>query len=144
MSPTVNFDINVNVKESARMRIGELSEISGVSTRSLRYYEAQGLLPSQRQPNGYRDYAGDSADTVALIQDLYNAGFSSELIRDVLPCASQERPPGDCSELLDRVRKVRDELARRERRLVERREMLDKYLSGAETPRGLPRPPVSL
>ncbi len=35
------------------MRIGELARRSGVSERSLRYYEAQGLLSSERTPGGH-------------------------------------------------------------------------------------------
>ena len=38
------------------MIIGELSARSGVSPRSLRYYEQQGLLASTRGDNGYRHY----------------------------------------------------------------------------------------
>ena len=46
------------------MRIGELSRITGVSTRSLRYYEEQGLLVGERLPNGYRDYTPEAVDTI--------------------------------------------------------------------------------
>lgn len=115
------------------MRIGELSRITGVSARALRYYEEQGLLRSERRPNGYRDYSESAADTVAFIQDLYSAGLPSDVVRDVLSCA---RPEGDCSSLLERVREVRDELARQEHRLATRRRTLDGYLSGATTPHG--------
>ena len=38
------------------MKIGELAEKSGVSVRSLRYYEQQGLLQPGRLMNGYRMY----------------------------------------------------------------------------------------
>ena len=38
------------------MRIGELAERAGTSTRTLRYYEAHGLVQAQRAGNGYRVY----------------------------------------------------------------------------------------
>ncbi|MFD5575536.1 MerR family DNA-binding transcriptional regulator, partial [Streptomyces cadmiisoli] len=46
------------------MLIGELSRRTGVSSRLLRYYEAQGLLDAERGPNGYRDYTADSVAAV--------------------------------------------------------------------------------
>lgn len=125
------------------MRIGELSKAAGVSTRSLRYYEEQGLLTSHRRPNGYRDYGEEAVRQVAFIQDLYSAGLPSEIIREILPCAGPARPKGDCTELLARIRQVRDELARQERQLTQRREMLDRYLSGAATPISLGTQPHS-
>jgi DNA-binding transcriptional MerR regulator len=36
------------------MRIGELAERAGTTTRTLRYYESRGLLPARRAVNGYR------------------------------------------------------------------------------------------
>ena len=38
------------------MRIGELSERTGASTRSLRYYERKGIISGERLENGYRDF----------------------------------------------------------------------------------------
>jgi len=38
------------------MRIGEAARITGVSARSLRFYEQQGLIVPGRCANGYRDY----------------------------------------------------------------------------------------
>jgi hypothetical protein len=66
-------------------------------------YEEQGLLRSERRPNGYRP---GQRRHCRVHQDLYHAGLSSEVIRDILPCARQEQPPGDCSPLLDRIRQV--------------------------------------
>jgi DNA-binding transcriptional MerR regulator len=39
------------------MRIGELSQRTGVSPRSLRYCEEQGLLTSSRSEAGQRHYS---------------------------------------------------------------------------------------
>ena len=38
------------------MRIGDLSAATGASARSLRYYEEQGLLSSERGAGGQRHY----------------------------------------------------------------------------------------
>ena len=63
-------------------------------------------------------------------------GLSSDVVRDILPCAGDTHPRGDCTELLARVRQVRDELLRQEQHLAERRRRLDTYLAnGYETPR---------
>jgi DNA-binding transcriptional MerR regulator len=120
------------------MRIGELSKATGVSSRALRYYEQQGLLRSERRPNGYREYAPESAEVVAFVQDMFHAGLSSDVIRDILPCAEDERPRGDCGELLTRVRQVRDELVQQERRIAERRRRLDTYLANGYEARPFP------
>ncbi|MEU4164322.1 MerR family transcriptional regulator [Actinoplanes sp. NPDC026670] len=68
------------------MRIGDLAARTGVSVRSLRYYEEQGLLASHRSAGGHRHYGEDGVDRVAYLQRLYAAGLSSQTILDVLPC----------------------------------------------------------
>lgn len=40
------------------MRIGELAKVTGVSVETIRFYEAEGLLPEPRRGlNNYREYA---------------------------------------------------------------------------------------
>jgi DNA-binding transcriptional MerR regulator len=70
------------------MLIGELSRRSGVSTRSIRYYDAQGLLTAHRNANGYREFSPSSIESVAQIRSLIAAGFSVDTIREVLPCVN--------------------------------------------------------
>ena len=55
------------------MQIGELSKATGVSVRSLRHYDKQGLLASRRAQNGYRVFHADS-------------GFGTREIARFLPC----------------------------------------------------------
>ncbi|MFC9297355.1 MerR family transcriptional regulator [Streptomyces sp. NPDC057011] len=72
------------------MRIGELAARTGVSERSLRYYEQQGLLASDRTPGGHRDYPERAVDRVIRIQELYAAGLHSTKIAQILPCMRDE------------------------------------------------------
>ncbi|WP_367048603.1 MerR family transcriptional regulator [Streptomyces sp. Je 1-332] len=72
------------------MFIGELSKRTGVSTRSLRYYEQQGLLLPQRRSSGYREFDDSDMDTVRRIRILLGAGLNTDLIREMLPCMADE------------------------------------------------------
>ncbi|MEU6536931.1 MerR family transcriptional regulator [Streptomyces sp. NPDC047000] len=74
------------------MRIGELAARTGVSVRSLRYYEQQGLLTSTRSPGGQRHYTPAEAERVAFLQRMYAAGLSSRTIAELLPCVDD---PGE-------------------------------------------------
>jgi DNA-binding transcriptional MerR regulator len=73
------------------MRIGELAEASGVSARSLRYYEGLGLIHSERTAGGWRDFDPEMIERVVLIQHLFAAGLATSTIDEVLPCL--EAPP---------------------------------------------------
>jgi DNA-binding transcriptional MerR regulator len=68
------------------MRIGELSRRTGVSVRSLRYYEEKCLLASERTAGGHREYPPAAVDRVVLIQQLLAAGLSGDKIASILPC----------------------------------------------------------
>lgn len=68
------------------MRIGELARRTGVSPRSLRYYEEQGMLRSRRTAGGHREYDDSAVAVVDRIQCLFSAGLCSERIRELLPC----------------------------------------------------------
>jgi DNA-binding transcriptional MerR regulator len=68
------------------MRISELAEQAGTSTRTLRYYEQQGLLSTRRQPNGYRDYDASDLRLVREIRSLLEIGFNLEETRPFVEC----------------------------------------------------------
>src|ERR1044071_9194206 len=94
------------------MRIGELAKRTGVSERSLRYYEEQGLLSPSRTPAGYRVYAESDVDVVRHVQMLLAAGLNTTFIREVLPCmvdTGDGLAPG-CPELLPHLNKERDRI----------------------------------
>ncbi len=62
------------------MRIGELAGKTGASERSIRHYDAAGLLPSQRGDNGYRQFDSSAVAQVAWINQLTTEGFSIKQI----------------------------------------------------------------
>ena len=68
------------------MRIGELSKLSQISIRMLRYYEEEGLLSPKRTVSGYRQFEIEDIDRVKLIHKLNNAGLTLKVIRKILPC----------------------------------------------------------
>ncbi|HUR06700.1 MAG TPA: MerR family transcriptional regulator [Nonomuraea sp.] len=81
------------------MRIGELAERTGVSTRSLRYYEQHGLLTARRGSNGYRDYAEEDIKLVSEIRALLSVGFTLEDTRPFVDCLrSGHSTGGSCRE----------------------------------------------
>ncbi|MDN5725565.1 MAG: MerR family transcriptional regulator [Propionibacteriales bacterium] len=98
------------------MRIGELAEATGVSTRSLRYYEAQGLIRSVRTGGDWRDFEESAVERVVMIQHLLAAGLCTATIEELLPCL--EAPPEERTEVMDRL--LSAEMARLE---VKRRDL---------------------
>jgi DNA-binding transcriptional MerR regulator len=74
------------VSPAATMRIGELARLTGVSARSLRYYEQQGLLHSTRSDGGQRYYTAAEIARVEIIRRLFDAGLGSKVIARLLPC----------------------------------------------------------
>lgn len=79
------------------MRIGELAQRTGVSERSLRYYEKQGMLISERTPRGHHEYPERAIGRVILIQQLFAAGLHSTKIAQMLSCMRD--PDGTPNEL---------------------------------------------
>jgi DNA-binding transcriptional MerR regulator len=68
------------------MLIGELAERAGTSTRTLRYYETQGLVRAQRSANGYRVYDEAELRVVHEIRALLAVGFDLDDIRPFVAC----------------------------------------------------------
>lgn len=91
------------------MRIGELAKLTGVSVRSLRYYEEQGLLRSDRSGNGYREFTPLAAEQVETIQFYLKLGLSTEEIRSFLHCVLKSRE-SFCREIVPVYRRKLEEL----------------------------------
>ncbi|MFE0132566.1 MerR family transcriptional regulator [Streptomyces sp. NPDC059037] len=93
------------------MRIGELAERAGTTTRTLRYYESRGLLPARRSGNGYRTYDEDDVRLLEQIRTLQDFGFDLEETRPFVECLRSGHPAGDsCPASLDVYRRKLGEL----------------------------------
>lgn len=109
------------------MRIGELARRSGVSVRSLRYYEEQGLLVSERSSSGQRHYCEQAVERVLFLQRLYGAGLSSRTILELLPCV--DSPSLDNSQAaLERMAQEREKLSSHITELIKTRDALDEAM----------------
>ena len=96
------------------MRIGELADRAGVSTRMLRHYENQGLLRPARADNGYRSYTEADVDRAGLVSSLVRSGLPLRLIRSLLadPLCAQRETTMDPVARHEAVRQFRVELER--------------------------------
>ncbi|MEW2530518.1 MerR family transcriptional regulator [Streptomyces sp. NPDC047071] len=116
------------------MRIGELSRRTGVSERSLRYYENQGLLAAERTPGGHREYADSAVDRVIRIQELFAAGLCSSKIVHLLPCIrDKDGGPSETATpfLVSQLSAERDRINRMIGDLVRSRDVLDEVIEAA-------------
>lgn len=67
------------------MNIGTVAEKSGVSPKTIRYYESIGLIPSaDRRSNGYRSYDDIDMHTLNFIKRARGLGFSVDEVRGLL------------------------------------------------------------
>jgi DNA-binding transcriptional MerR regulator len=73
------------------MKIGELSQRTGVSVRMLRYYENEQLIRPNRTAAGYRIYTSADQQTVFRIQVLSQAGLTLSVIKRLLPCIRNDQ-----------------------------------------------------
>ena len=86
------------------MRIGELGDRAGVSSKTVRYYESLGLLEEpERTPAGYRDYDDAAVERLRFIRDAQSSGLTLSEIASVLELkGSGERSCAHTTALLER------------------------------------------
>lgn len=67
------------------MRIGELAAKTGVTAKTIRFWESTGLLVDPtRTPSGYRDYEPEVVDRLEFIRHAQASGLSLGQIRQIL------------------------------------------------------------
>lgn len=97
------------------MKIGELSKRTGVTTKTIRYYEEIGLLPPpDRADNGYREFAEEAVERLGFIRDAQASGLSLGEIASILDLRGHGQ--ATCEHVIDL--------------LVRHLEALDRHITG--------------
>ncbi len=94
------------------MKINELANLTGVSSKTIRYYESIGVLPEpHRNPNGYRDYDETAMERLKLVAGARRLEFSLDDITEII--AMRDRREAPCRVVLDKLTQKADEIAHR-------------------------------
>ncbi len=105
------------------LQIGQVAGRTGLSLRTIRFYEETGLVrPTSRTEGGFRLYSEDDVARLEIIKRMKPLGFSLEEMQDLLALlADLARTPGDPvlverlrmfhEAAMARVRALRDQVA---------------------------------
>ena len=75
------------------MKIGELAKETGLTTKTIRFYEAEGLLPDpHRTPSGYRVYGPEDARRLEFIRKAKHLGLSLDEVGGILHLHDRSEP----------------------------------------------------
>lgn len=114
--------------EPAALHIGEVAEHVGLSLRTVRYYEEQGLFePAGRTDGGFRLYTRREVDRLLLIKQMKPLGFTVQQMRELLSAhdamasddeaarrAAEGRIAEFAQQAVERCEELRDQLSRAE------------------------------
>lgn len=112
------------------MRIGELADHLGVTTKAIRFYESIGLLPEPaRTPSGYRDYSHLDTERLTFIKTAQRLGLSLDEIREII--AFRDRGEQPCDYVADLLARQVSQLDARIREMRALRDELKGLQAGA-------------
>ncbi|MDM4769947.1 Cd(II)/Pb(II)-responsive transcriptional regulator [Solimonas sp. SE-A11] len=110
------------------MRIGELSEATGVDVETIRYYERSGLLQEpERRANGYRAYGPVHLERLSFIRHCRALDMPLADVQRLLGFV--ERPQADCGD----INQLIDEHLARVRARLKSMQALEKQLTALRT-----------
>ncbi len=75
------------------MKIGELAKATNLSTKTIRFYESEGLIPDPPRTNsGYRSYADSDVVRLEFILKAKRLGLSLDEIKGILKLHDRSEP----------------------------------------------------
>ena len=101
-----------------RYKIGEIAKLTGLTVRTLRYYEEEGLIKAQRTDHHQRYYSDEVIIYIKRIMELKSLGFTLDEIRKIIELKSEDESGNKRrAELLSTYRSKLSESLERKRRL---------------------------
>ncbi len=115
--------------EQQTMRIGEVSDRTELSLRTLRHYDEIGLVtPSARTDGGFRLYTDGDVARILLIRRMKPLGDSLDEMRELLDVVDALAQTPDDASLRTRLSAIRTEAAQRREKLTRQVAMADEFL----------------
>jgi len=94
------------------MKIQEFSRQTGLSAKTIRYYESIGILPApQRTPNGYREYEEQHLERARFVAGMRSLELSLDEISELLAMQNQREAP--CRTMLNLIKHKADQITER-------------------------------
>jgi DNA-binding transcriptional MerR regulator len=125
----------------SQLQIGQVSQKSGVSIDTIRYYEKEGLLREPaRTDGGFRLYPAEAVDQLVFIQKAQAMGLTLKEIKSIMCCGDKGLGPC-CDMTVDLFSKKIDEFEAKIQELQGMKKKLKKVL-GAWVKKG--KKPVSV
>lgn len=112
---------------TAQLSVGQLADRAGVSVATLHFYEAKGLIQSERSAGNQRRYRRDVLRRIAFIRAAQRVGFPLAQIAAALQGLPQQRTP-DRDDWAILASAWREELSERMRQLQQLRDELDRCI----------------
>ena len=92
--------------------IGQLGQLTGVPTSTIRFYERKRLLtPDARTGANYRTYSRQSVERLSFIRAAQAAGFRLKDVREMLALTQSDDPP--CADVASLIKRRLDDVRQR-------------------------------
>ncbi|WP_295893694.1 Cu(I)-responsive transcriptional regulator [uncultured Vibrio sp.] len=110
------------------MNIGNVANLTGLSSKSIRLYEEKGIItPPIRSEAGYREYSSKNVQELSLIARAKNAGFSLLECKELVQLA--QNPNRKSSEVKIKTKEKLDEIELKIKELTEIKDQLESWVS---------------
>jgi len=124
-------------RDEPTLKIGELANRFSLNVRTLRYYEARGILPvAARRESGYRLYSEADAERLAFVLQAKRVGFSLEEIGEIVRLGRHGKAcgyvRGKLAEHIARVDAEREALSHLRANLAQAQAAWDEPEAGSE------------